>query len=317
MAASKKKFSSHRRLEARQFRRRVVAVLIAVSLSFAFWGFSLYLGQLGPAKIEPRPSEGSNGSAKVRELLDEKYHQMTAKQLKELSIGLEIEAEALKNAENYKAAAMKYEHAFELQKTIDKDHPSSLQSDEGREIRLMRAVEDTLAEPLFLESFRLEQRADSSAKADDTDLAVDLLNEAIVLQQQLNEGHIKIPIIFISGHGDVPMAVQAMQAGACDFLQKPFRDQDLLDKINEALTIDLQNQQSNNTLRDIATRIEALSPREKQVMDMVVAGKANKVIAIELELSQRTVEIHRSRVMEKMGVQTVADLVRLVVSADQ
>jgi two-component system, LuxR family, response regulator FixJ len=133
------------------------------------------------------------------------------------------------------------------------------------------------------------------------------------LQQQLVERRALIPIIFITGHGDVPMAVEAMQSGAMDFIQKPFRDQDLLDRINQALEKDLVNRQALGQLNLIKERLESLTPREREVMDMVVHGKANKVIAADLDLSQRTVEIHRARVMEKMHASSLAHLVRMVI----
>jgi two-component system, LuxR family, response regulator FixJ len=132
------------------------------------------------------------------------------------------------------------------------------------------------------------------------------------LQQQLVERRAMIPVIFITGHGDVPMAVEAIQAGAMDFIQKPFRDQDLLDRINQALEKDSANRQALGELNLIRQRLESLTPREREVMDMVVRGKANKVIAADLDLSQRTVEIHRARVMEKMHASSLAHLVRMV-----
>lgn len=131
------------------------------------------------------------------------------------------------------------------------------------------------------------------------------------VQQQLNRMGCVLPIIFITGHGDVPMAVQAMKAGAFEFIQKPFRDQDLLDKINQALRHDAENRVGVARRAEVLRRMESLTPRERQVMDMVVEGGANKVIAIDLGLSERTVEIHRAKVMEKMGARTVAHLVKL------
>ena len=132
------------------------------------------------------------------------------------------------------------------------------------------------------------------------------------LQQQLRQRGVPIPIIFLTGHGDVPMAVQAMQAGAFDFLQKPFRDQDLLDRIAEALAQDQNRRSIQNHLEQVQERVALLSPREREVLDWVVQGHANKVIALELDLSQRTVEIHRARVMEKMQAKSLADLVRMM-----
>ena len=131
------------------------------------------------------------------------------------------------------------------------------------------------------------------------------------LQRELVTAKNGIPIIFITGHGDVPMAVQAMKEGAFEFVQKPFRDQDLLDRINHALEQDKESRSSLARRADVQHRIESLTPREKQVMALVVDGAANKVIAIDLGLSERTVEIHRAKVMEKMGARSVAHLVKL------
>ena len=134
------------------------------------------------------------------------------------------------------------------------------------------------------------------------------------LQQHLNRMGSMLPVIFITGHGDVPMAVQAMKEGAYEFVQKPFRDQDLLDRVNHALEQDRQNRSTLARRADVLQRFESLTPREKQVLQLVVDGAANKVIAIDLELSERTVEIHRAKVMEKMGARSVAHLVKLQLS---
>ena len=131
------------------------------------------------------------------------------------------------------------------------------------------------------------------------------------VQQHLNRIGSMLPVIFITGHGDVPMAVQAMKEGAFEFIQKPFRDQDLLDRINHALKQDAENRVTLDRRAEVLQRLESLTPRERQVMDMVVDGAANKVIAIDLDLSERTVEIHRAKVMEKMGARSVAHLVKL------
>lgn len=132
------------------------------------------------------------------------------------------------------------------------------------------------------------------------------------LQNKLNERRAILPIIFITGHGDVPMAVEAMQNGAADFIQKPFRDQELLDRINDALEQDSRNRHGLLEKRDIAGRMATLTQREHEVMELVAAGQANKVIAGDLGVSQRTVEIHRARVMEKMQTRSLAGLVRMV-----
>ena len=131
------------------------------------------------------------------------------------------------------------------------------------------------------------------------------------VQQHLNKAGSMLPVILISGHGDIPMAVQAMKDGAFDFLQKPFRDQELLDRINGALKLDGENRASVDRLADLTAREESLTPREREVLALVVDGKANKVIAIDLGLSERTVEIHRANVMEKMGARSVAHLVKM------
>jgi two-component system, LuxR family, response regulator FixJ len=137
------------------------------------------------------------------------------------------------------------------------------------------------------------------------------------LQEQLNLKGAVLPVIFITGHGDVPMAVEAMQAGACDFLQKPFRDQDLIDRIQRALDKDRTNRAALDERTLIRERLQSLTPREREVLAMVTSGKANKVMAADLGVSQRTVEIHRARVMEKMSAASLAQLVRMVMDLDE
>jgi FixJ family two-component response regulator len=132
------------------------------------------------------------------------------------------------------------------------------------------------------------------------------------LQQRLNEQQADIPVIFITGHGDVPMAVAAMKSGAADFIQKPFRDQDLIDRINKALERDRDRRKSRAEQDEIRARIALLTPREKEVMQRVVRGQANKVIAMDLGVSQRTVELHRARVMRKLKMRSLAELVHAV-----
>lgn len=132
------------------------------------------------------------------------------------------------------------------------------------------------------------------------------------LQQQLNLRGAIIPVLFITGHGDVPMAVEAMRQGAIDFLQKPFRDQDLIDRIQNALARDRENRAALQRHEHIRQRIDALTARERQVLQLLTQGKPNKVMAVELGISQRTVEIHRAHVMEKLGVRSVAQLVRMM-----
>jgi two-component system, LuxR family, response regulator FixJ len=132
------------------------------------------------------------------------------------------------------------------------------------------------------------------------------------LQQQLNLRGAVLPVIFMSGHGDIPMAVEAMQHGAFDFLQKPFRDQDLLDRIQKAIAKDGERRAALGERERIKTHLESLTDREREVMDLMTKGKQNKAIAQDLGVSPRTIEIHRARVMEKMDAQSVAELVRMV-----
>jgi FixJ family two-component response regulator len=131
------------------------------------------------------------------------------------------------------------------------------------------------------------------------------------LQQQLNVRGAMIPVIFITGHGDIPMAVEAMQHGAFDFLQKPFRDQDLIDRLQKALAKDAHIRTELKQLDQIRSRFDTLTPREHEVLSLMVRGLANKIMAAELEVSQRTVEIHRARVMEKTEAGSLAHLVRM------
>jgi two-component system, LuxR family, response regulator FixJ len=136
------------------------------------------------------------------------------------------------------------------------------------------------------------------------------------LQQQLNLRGAVIPVIFITGHGDIPMAVEAMQQGAFDFLQKPFRDQDLIDRIQRALERDARNRAALEQHAKIRERLDSLTPREREVLGLMTRGKPNKIMAAELGVSQRTVEIHRARVMEKSGAASLAQLVRMVMDLE-
>ncbi|MDH3687904.1 MAG: response regulator transcription factor [Gammaproteobacteria bacterium] len=135
------------------------------------------------------------------------------------------------------------------------------------------------------------------------------------LQEQLVAKGIDLPIIFITGHGDVPMAVQAMKRGATDFIQKPFRDQELLDRVNDALKYSRSDRQHSVEKNETMRRVDTLTPRELEIMNMIVDGKASKVIAIDLGVSQRTVETHRARVMEKMDARSLAHLIQMAILA--
>jgi len=131
------------------------------------------------------------------------------------------------------------------------------------------------------------------------------------LQAELAARDIRVPVIIITGHAEVPVAVRAMKAGAFDFIEKPFSDQLLLDRISRAIEFDTQVRHGRSVQADVASRLAQLTPRERQVMELVIVGKANKVIASELGLSPKTVEVHRAHVMKKMQADSLADLVRL------
>jgi FixJ family two-component response regulator len=131
------------------------------------------------------------------------------------------------------------------------------------------------------------------------------------LQKWLIEADIAIPIIFITGHGDIPMTVQAMKAGAVEFLTKPFRDQDLLDAIQQALQRDRKTSEQRANVEELQRRFRSLTPREREVMTLVVAGLLNKQIAGDLGTSEASVKVHRQHVMEKIGAGSLAELVRM------
>jgi len=137
------------------------------------------------------------------------------------------------------------------------------------------------------------------------------------LHEHLLELQAPVPIVFITGHGDIPMAVEAMKRGALDFIRKPFRDQELLDRIQEALSVDEAQRAEYAGLEQVRARVASLTPREKEVFLRVADGQANKVVAIDLGISERTVEIHRSQVMQKTGARTLADLVRMKITLER
>ena len=136
------------------------------------------------------------------------------------------------------------------------------------------------------------------------------------LQDYLANRHIQLPVIIITGHGDVLMAVRAMKAGALDFIEKPFNDEALLDAIRRALALAVEQRTVQARQADIATRLALLTPREHEVMEMVADGRSNKEIANALGVSAKTVEAHRARVMEKTGARSLAELVRMVLTAN-
>ncbi len=136
------------------------------------------------------------------------------------------------------------------------------------------------------------------------------------LQQKLNDQGSLLPIIFITGHGDIPMAVEAMRCGALDFIRKPFREQNVLDRINEALDLDAGKRKDLLDQQQVTERIDSLSEREREVLELVALGKMNKAVAFDLGISERTVEVHRAHVMQKLGVETLAQLVRIKIAAE-
>ncbi|MCC7016929.1 MAG: response regulator transcription factor [Rhodospirillales bacterium] len=136
------------------------------------------------------------------------------------------------------------------------------------------------------------------------------------LQAELKRRGIEIPVIVVTGHGDVPMAVRAMKAGALDFVEKPFNDQILIDLVQKTVEKSLSATRAQVERRDIRARLEQLTPRERQVLDMIAAGESNKGIAHALGISEKTVEAHRAHVMDKMQARSLAELMKLVIALD-
>ncbi|GAA3969244.1 response regulator transcription factor [Allohahella marinimesophila] len=135
------------------------------------------------------------------------------------------------------------------------------------------------------------------------------------LHGELIKRQCRLPVIFVTGHGDVPLAVEAIKSGALDFIQKPYQEEELLSKVREAIRLEQAGHGKNEEKTLLQKKIASLTPRETEIMDLMIAGNANKVIAIDLNISQRTVEIHRSRVMQKMGTHSLAQLVQMVMTA--
>jgi FixJ family two-component response regulator len=136
------------------------------------------------------------------------------------------------------------------------------------------------------------------------------------LQERLAEEPIRPPVIIITGHGDVPMAVRAVKNGAVDFIEKPFNDQSLLDAVHRALDIDGEQRGYAEEIADIQERLQRLTKREREVLDQIVDGKRNKVIAVDLGISQSTVEAHRAKVMEKLEARSLSELMRMMLLVD-
>jgi len=139
--------------------------------------------------------------------------------------------------------------------------------------------------------------------------------DGLQAQHALNERGLRLPVIFISGHADVSTAVRAVQAGALDFLEKPFDDELLVEKIRNAIELDQSEWESAHEREDIEQRIASLTPRERQVVEGILEGKLNKIIADDLDISVRTVEIHRANALDKIGARNSSDMIRLVLSS--
>ena len=137
------------------------------------------------------------------------------------------------------------------------------------------------------------------------------------LQQKLNESNSILPIIFITGHGDIPMAVEAMRQGAVDFMRKPFQEDDLISRIQQAFEFNADKSNARELKQAMQNKLALLTSRETQVFDLVSQGHANKSIAYDLDISERTVEVHRSKVMKKLEVRTLAQLVRIKIDSEK
>jgi FixJ family two-component response regulator len=173
---------------------------------------------------------------------------------------------------------------------------------------LLRSVGHTAQSFASTQEFMLSERLDAPGC-----LVLDIRlpgRSGLELQRELAKSNIRLPIVFITGHGDVPMSVTAMKAGAIEFLTKPFRDQDLLDAVHRGLDLDRGRREEAAMLAELRQRFDLLTPREREVMVLVAAGRLNKQIAAELDLSEITVKVHRAQVMRKMEAKSLPDLVR-------
>lgn len=206
--------------------------------------------------------------------------------------------------------------------------PGARTNMDGRKVKVYVVDDDAAMRKSLrwlIESVGLEVEAFASANefldAITTDAAGCLLLDVrmpgmsgLDLQEQLKQKRVSLPVIMVTGHADVPMAVRALKSGAFDFIEKPFNDQVLLERVQRAIEFEEQAQTEHAKRAEIDGRIESLTPRERQVMEMVVNGMANKQIAAELGLSEKTIEVHRKHVMDKMRAGNVADLIRMVLA---
>jgi two-component system response regulator FixJ len=162
----------------------------------------------------------------------------------------------------------------------------------------------------------LQSASDRTAGCVLTDVQMPELN-GLELQRRMSEQGIRLPVIVMTGHGDVPIAVEAMKAGAAEFLEKPFGDEQLLTAVTSAIAVGERARDDAAIVAETMRRLATLTPREHEVLDRLVAGQPNKTIAYDLGSSPRTVEVHRARVMEKMGARSLPELVRMTIAAEQ
>lgn len=177
--------------------------------------------------------------------------------------------------------------------------------------RLITSVGFNVAAFASAREFLDTRKAGSCPKCVVLDVRMPGLSGLDMQEELTKRGKYIMPIIFISGHGDIPMTVRAMKGGAVDFLAKPFNDQDLLDAINVAIDKDRVAREALSEVDELMQRVDRLTPRERQVMALVITGMLNKQIAYDLGISEKTVKVHRGHVMEKLEIDSVAELVRL------
>lgn len=176
---------------------------------------------------------------------------------------------------------------------------------------------DGLAVEAFAEPQALLDRVDGTSRGC---LVLDVRlpqMDGLQLLDALRSRSVDMPVVFISGHGDIPMAVRAVQAGALDFLEKPFRDEVLLEKVRNGLELDRHRRDHQAERAEVERRLDELTPRETEIMEGMLQGKLNKIIAYDLDISARTVEVHRANVLEKLHARNSSDMVRMVLSTDR
>lgn len=176
---------------------------------------------------------------------------------------------------------------------------------------------DGLAVATFAEPQALLDRVDDTSRGC---LVLDMRlpqMDGLQLLDALRSRLVDMPVVFISGHGDIPMAVRAVQAGALDFLEKPFRDEVLLEKVRNGLELDRYRRDHHAERAEVERRLDELTPRETEIMEGMLQGKLNKIIAHDLDISARTVEVHRANVLEKLHARNSSDMVRMVLSTDR